>query len=37
MTQGMQALITGQKTPKAVMESVEAASQKAGTRKFKVG
>jgi ABC-type glycerol-3-phosphate transport system substrate-binding protein len=37
MTQGMQALITGQKTPKAVMESVEAASQKAGARKFKVG
>ena len=37
MTQGMQALIMGQKTPKAVMESVEAASQKAGTRKFKVG
>ena len=37
MTQGMQALITGQKTPKAVMESVEAASQKAGARKFKAG
>ena len=37
MTQGMQALITGQKTPKAVMESVEAASQKAGERKFTAG
>ena len=37
MTQGMQALITGQKTPKAVMESVEAASQKAGARKFTDG
>jgi len=37
MTQGMQALITGQKTPKAVMESVEAASQKVGTRKFRAG
>src|SRR5215468_9764601 len=37
MTQGMQALITGQKTPKAVMESVEAASQKVGARKFRAG
>ena len=37
MTQGMQALITGSKTPKAVMEAVEAASQKAGARKFKAG
>jgi len=37
MTQGMQALITGGKTPKAVMESVEAASQKAGVRKFRTG
>ena len=37
LTQGMQALITGSKTPKAVMESVEAASQKAGARKFKAG
>ena len=37
MTQGMQAIITGQKTPKAVMESVEAASQKVGARKFRTG
>ena len=37
VTQGMQALFAGQKTPKAVMESVEAASQKVGARKFKVG
>jgi ABC-type glycerol-3-phosphate transport system substrate-binding protein len=37
LTQGMQALFVGQKTPKAVMETVEAASQKAGARKFKVG
>ena len=37
LTQGMQALFVGQKTPRAVMESVEAASQKAGVRKFKVG
>ena len=37
MTQGMQALITGQKTPKAVMEAVEVASQKVGARKFRVG
>ena len=37
MTQGMQALITTQKTPKAVMESVEAASQKVGTRRFRTG
>jgi raffinose/stachyose/melibiose transport system substrate-binding protein len=37
MTQGMQALITGQKTPKAVMESVEVASQKVGARKFRTG
>ena len=37
LTQGMQALFAGQKTPKAVMETVEAASQKVGTRKFKVG
>ena len=37
LTQGMQALFAGQKTPRAVMESVEAASQKVGTRKFKVG
>jgi len=37
MTQGMQALITGQKTPKAVMEAVEAASQKVGARKFRTG
>jgi ABC-type glycerol-3-phosphate transport system substrate-binding protein len=37
LTQGMQALFVGQKTPKAVMETVEAASQKAGVRKFKVG
>lgn len=37
LTQGMQAIFVGQKTPKAVMESVEAASQKVGVRKFKVG
>jgi raffinose/stachyose/melibiose transport system substrate-binding protein len=37
MTQGMQAIITGQKTPKAAMEAVEAASQKAGARKFRAG
>jgi raffinose/stachyose/melibiose transport system substrate-binding protein len=37
LTQGMQALFVGQKTPRAVMESVEAASQKVGVRKFKVG
>jgi ABC-type glycerol-3-phosphate transport system substrate-binding protein len=37
LTQGMQALFVGQKTPKAVMETVEAASQKVGARKFKVG
>ena len=37
LTQGMQALFAGQKTPKAVMETVEAASQKVGARKFKVG
>jgi ABC-type glycerol-3-phosphate transport system substrate-binding protein len=37
LTQGMQALFAGQKTPKAVMETVEAASQKVGVRKFKVG
>jgi raffinose/stachyose/melibiose transport system substrate-binding protein len=37
VTQGMQALIIGQKTPKAVMESVEAASQKVGARKFRTG
>jgi raffinose/stachyose/melibiose transport system substrate-binding protein len=37
MTQGMQAIITGQKTPKAVMEAVETASQKAGARKFRAG
>jgi ABC-type glycerol-3-phosphate transport system substrate-binding protein len=37
LTQGMQALFAGQKTPRAVMESVEAASQKVGARKFKVG
>src|SRR3989454_10307655 len=37
LTQGMQALITAQKTPKAVMESVEAASQKVGARKFRAG
>jgi len=33
----MQALITGQKNPKTVMESVEAASQKVGARKFRTG
>lgn len=37
LTQGMQALFAGQKTPRAVMETVEAASQKVGARKFKVG
>jgi ABC-type glycerol-3-phosphate transport system substrate-binding protein len=37
LTQGMQAIFAGQKAPKAVMESVEAASQKVGARKFKVG
>jgi ABC-type glycerol-3-phosphate transport system substrate-binding protein len=37
MTQGMQALITGQKTAKAVMESVEAVSRKLGLRKFRTG
>ena len=37
LTQGMQAIFAGQKTPRAVMESVEAASQKVGARKFKVG
>lgn len=35
--QGMQALIGGQKNAKAVMDDVEAASQKAGERKFTVG
>ncbi len=37
LTQGMQALFAGQKTPRAAMESVEAASRKVGVRKFKVG
>jgi raffinose/stachyose/melibiose transport system substrate-binding protein len=37
LTQGMQAIFAGQKGPKAAMESVEAASQKAGARKFKIG
>jgi raffinose/stachyose/melibiose transport system substrate-binding protein len=37
MTQGMQALITGQKTARAVMESVEAVSRKLGLRKFRTG
>ena len=37
LTQGMQALFAGQKNPRAVMETVEAASQKVGVRKFKVG
>src|SRR5215472_3706067 len=37
LTQGMQAIFAGQKSPKAAMESVEAASQKAGARKFKIG
>jgi raffinose/stachyose/melibiose transport system substrate-binding protein len=37
VTQGMQALITGSKNPKAVMESIEAASQKVGARKFRAG
>lgn len=37
LTQGMQALFVGQKTPRAAMESVEAASRKLGVRKFKVG
>jgi ABC-type glycerol-3-phosphate transport system substrate-binding protein len=37
LTQGMQAIFAGQKTPKAAMEAVEAASQKVGARKFKVG
>jgi raffinose/stachyose/melibiose transport system substrate-binding protein len=37
MTQGMQAILTGQKTPRAVMEAVEAASQKVGPRKFRAG
>jgi len=35
--ENLQALFAGQKTPKAVMETVEAASQKVGARKFKVG
>ncbi len=35
--QGMQALIGGQKNAKQVMDDVEAASQKAGERKFTVG
>jgi ABC-type glycerol-3-phosphate transport system substrate-binding protein len=37
LTQGMQAIFAGQKTPKAAMESVEVASQKVGARKFKIG
>jgi ABC-type glycerol-3-phosphate transport system substrate-binding protein len=37
MYQGMQALLTGQKGAKQVMEEVESASQKAGERKFTVG
>jgi len=37
LTQGMQAIFAGQKTPRAVMETVEAASQKVGARKFRVG
>ena len=37
LTQGMQAIFAGQKTPRAAMETVEAASQKLGVRKFKVG
>jgi ABC-type glycerol-3-phosphate transport system substrate-binding protein len=35
--QGMQAILTGQKPAKQVMEEVESASQKAGERKFTVG
>jgi ABC-type glycerol-3-phosphate transport system substrate-binding protein len=35
--QGMQALISGQKGAQQVMEDVEAASKKAGARKFTVG
>jgi hypothetical protein len=37
LTQGMQALFEGQNTPKAVMDTAEAASQKVGARKFKFG
>ncbi|MGI9148786.1 MAG: ABC transporter substrate-binding protein [Chloroflexota bacterium] len=37
MYQGMQALISGQKSAQQVMQEVETASQKAGERKFTVG
>ena len=37
MYQGMQAIIQGSKPAKTVMEEVEAASKKAGERKFSVG
>jgi raffinose/stachyose/melibiose transport system substrate-binding protein len=37
MYQGWQAVFAGQKTGKQVMEEVEAASKKAGERKFTVG
>jgi ABC-type glycerol-3-phosphate transport system substrate-binding protein len=37
MYQGMQAVIQGSKGAKAVMDDVEAASKKAGERKFTVG
>ena len=35
--QGLQGVLAGQKTGKQVMEEVEAASKKAGERKFTVG
>ena len=35
--QGWQAVIGGSKTAKTIMEEVEAASKKAGERKFTVG
>ena len=37
MTQGKQALLTGQKAAQQVMEEVETASKRAGERKFRVG
>ena len=35
--QGFQAVITGQKTAKQIMEEAETASKRAGERKFTVG
>ena len=37
MYQGWQAVFAGSKTGKQVMEEVEAASKKAGERKYTVG